>query len=251
MAGYDKNMGFAGDTTLDKANIGGFTLEFYHVATDRLTSFKAMVTNFSDKYQSEWEQEDVYGRMDSIQTFKSTKRVIDVSWDIVAGSRDEAIYNLDKMSEMVSILYPVYDSSGSATGILSGPMMRVQFGNLITRSPEPATARETGLLGTCAGFNFEPDMEDVFYSDGAKKMYPKLIKLSCTFTVIHEQPLGFNASSEKRTPTFPYGREDKSKTGQDMTFSDLEATQVSPPLSQAQETEEKAIAAELTNPKKQ
>lgn len=247
---YDKNIGFQGDPTLDKANIGGFTLEFYHVASDRLTSFKAMVTNFSDKYQSEWEQEDVYGRMDSIQTFKSTKRVIDVSWDVVAGSRDEAIYNMEKMSEMASILYPVYDSSGSATGIVSGPMMRIQFGNLITRSPEPATARDTGLLGTCSGFNLEPDMEDVFYSDGLKKMYPKIIRLSCTFTVIHEQPLGFSTSGDKRTPTFPYGREDKSSTAPDMTFSTLEATQAPPPPSQAQEAEEKAIAAELTNPKK-
>ena len=243
---YDKNLGFKGDPTLSKANIGGFTLEFYHVATDRLTSFKAMVTNFSDKYQSEWEQEDVYGRMDSIQTFKSTKRVIDVSWDVVAGSVDEAILNMDKMSEMASILYPVYDSSGSATGILSGPMMRVQFGNLITRSPEPATARETGLLGTCSGFNFEPDMEDVFYSDGAKKMYPKIMRISCTFTVIHEQPLGFNTSGNKRTPTFPYGRDDNTGSGADMNFSASEAKQVPAAPTQVKEAEQRASVAKIT-----
>lgn len=204
---YDKNMGFRGDYTLAKANVG-LTLEFYHVAADRLTSFKAMVTNLSDRYESQWEEEEIYGRMDSIQTYKSTKRVIDVSWDVVAGSLEEAKFNMDKMAELASILYPVYDRDNTQ-GMVAPPLMRIQFGNLITREPKPASARETGLLGACSGFNFEPDMEDVFYSDGAKQMYPKIIRLSCSFSVIHEKPLGFKEGSEtrkeKRTPTFPYG----------------------------------------------
>ena len=57
-----------------------------------------------------------------------------------------------------------------------------------------------GLLGKVNGFKFEPDME-VGWWDGDRTLdggmtnilYPKTLKFSCDFHVIHEQPLGWNS----------------------------------------------------------
>lgn len=209
---FTKHTGFGGDQTLERAE-KGLTLEFYHVATGRAVSFKAMLNSFQDEYNSTWEEEEIYGRMDPIQTFKSTVRTITASWEVVASHIIEARHNMDKMSEFAALMYPVYERGG----IKAGPMLRMQFGNFVTKaeSKDVGPVETTGLLGTCSGFSFEPDMEDVLFSDGSKQMFPKIIKLSINFKVIHEVPLGFNGK-EKRTPSFPYG----SKAGLDSKMGD-------------------------------
>ena len=85
--------GFDGDPTDILANKTKYVIEFYHIATGRTVKFKALLTNFSDNYDSQWSEEEVYGRMDPIKTFKSTKRTISLGWDVVAGSKKEAINN--------------------------------------------------------------------------------------------------------------------------------------------------------------
>ena len=77
----------------------GQKIEFYHIPTDQAVDFKAYITDFSDDYSSNWESEEVYGRMDPIQTFKNTSREITISFDIVAGSLAEAKSNLEKFSK--------------------------------------------------------------------------------------------------------------------------------------------------------
>ena len=75
-------------------------IELYHIPTGASVAFKAWVTDFSDKFESEWGSEEVYGRMDPIQTFKGTKRTIDLAWDVVAASEEEAIDNMKKCTRL-------------------------------------------------------------------------------------------------------------------------------------------------------
>lgn len=191
------------DTTAQQ----GYTLNFYHLPSGKEVSFKAFVTNFSDQYQSNWDKEEVYGRMDPIQTFRSTQRVINVSFDVVAGNLPEAMSNMKEMSDLFSMLYPSYTQKQSGTAGMNGaPLLRVKYLNFITRAGAnaQATAKEGGLLGSCSGFNFEPEMGDAMFGDSQGNLYPKIVRLSFTFSVIHEHPLGWSGS-KLRESNFPYG----------------------------------------------
>lgn len=195
---------FDGDGSDAQAN-AGYTLDFFHVATKTKVKFKAFVTSLSDQYQSNWEKEEVYGRMDPIQTFKSTQRVVSVSWSIVAGSFREAKNNMKNLSDLFNMLYPVYETKqNSTTGMKASPLLRIKFANLISKSGATGDVSEAGLLGSVDGFNFEPAMEDAMFGDSSGNLYPKVVSLSCTLSVIHEQPLGWVGTS-KRTHSFPYG----------------------------------------------
>ena len=73
--------------------------------------------------------------MDPIQTFKNTKRVISLGWDVVASSVEEAIINLDKCQRLFSMLYPVYETHDpkvpGSTTMVASPLFKLKFVNLI------------------------------------------------------------------------------------------------------------------------
>ena len=213
---------FNGDNTDAMAN-SGYTLDFFHVATESRVSFKAFLTSLSDNYESEWEKEDIYGRMDSIQTFKSTKRTISVGWDVVAGSIEEAQTNMVHLSELFNMLYPVYEGRNNNTSAMShAPLLRMKFANLIANSSKgQGDVKESGLLGSASGFNFEPAVDDLMFADDDGNLYPKIVKLSCTFSVIHEHSLGWSGGS-KREGSFPYGDFQTEEQEGDMTFTQEE-----------------------------
>ena len=50
-----------------------------------------------------------FGRMDDVQTFKNTKRIINLSWTIPSHSEDEAISNFIEVSKLMSFTYPAYE----------------------------------------------------------------------------------------------------------------------------------------------
>lgn len=88
----------------------GHILHWHSIATGVNVHFKAFLTQFSDRYESEWNDEETYGRMDPISTFKRTKRTISLAWDVPAASVDEAKHNLEQAELFLSMLYPVYEA---------------------------------------------------------------------------------------------------------------------------------------------
>jgi len=203
------NYGFNDPTT---PKPGSFhSLDIYYVPLDRMVSFKAFITDFSDQYSTNWDGEEVYGRMDPVQTFKSTTRTITVGFDVVAASEAEAETNLAKIAELATMHYPVYKShdpekqgAGSATALNQAPLLRVKYMNWISRSDAGrGHVRDAGLLVASTGFSYAPQMDDlVFASDGG--LYPKFIKISLTLNVIHEHALGFTKKDGKRARFYPY-----------------------------------------------
>tara|TARA_Y100001963_G_scaffold158902_1_gene260284 strand:+ start:2420 stop:3184 length:765 start_codon:yes stop_codon:yes gene_type:complete len=196
----------------------GQKIEFYHIPTDQAVDFKAYITDFSDDYSSNWESEEVYGRMDPIQTFKNTSREITISFDIVAGSLAEAKSNLEKFSKLIGFLYPNYDMqhkslaqgkvSVGANTISAAPLMRVKFMNLISSANNPTgTAKESGLVCSCKGFSFKPNLDTgfAFDPDANGFLYPKFYNVSMGLTVLHSHPLGFNQEGKTNIANFPYG----------------------------------------------
>ena len=134
----------------------GFTLHITHVPTGHEIEFPAFVTDQSDAYTSVWTEETVFGRMDPIATFESTKRVVSLGFAVPSRSRHDALHNLGKINTLLSFLYPTYASVPGATVMNMGPLVRVKYANLICSSENPSQ----GLLGyITTGITLTPDLE--------------------------------------------------------------------------------------------
>ena len=178
-------------------------IHFYHIPSDEEVSFKAFLTSFSDSFESEWNSELVYGRMDPIETFQGTKRVISIGWDVVAFGMEEAVDNMNDIDKLISMLYPTYEGTeGGAGSIISSPLFKLKFANLV-RQPGGTglspTAKLAGLVGRLGGITYEPILEEgVFTSpSGNKKLYPQAVRLACDFTVFHTHKLGWRKKKGK------------------------------------------------------
>ncbi len=200
----------------------GYVIEIQHVPTGKKIEFKGWVTNFSDSYESNWNTEDAYGRMDPIATFQNTRRSINLEWDVVAASVSEAKKNMAACSVLFRLLYPVYSAGGdNASNLLSAPLFRFKFGNLICRSNAGANAgvKEAGLLGTMSGFEYSPDFDAGFFTVGRGEMYPQAVSLSAEFAVLHDHPLGYSETGlwrDGETQNYPYGEYDSNVEGQSL-----------------------------------
>jgi len=235
------------DPTDALANELGQIIELYHVPTEQSVKFKAYLTAFTDQYSCDWSSEEVFGRMDPIQTYKSTKRTISLGWDVPASSFFEAKTNLQKASKLLSLLYPTYSKAGGGASTMTAPpLFKLKFMNLIQDSQlggAKSPASISGLLGTIAGFTYEPDLESGFfqptkntkngpyaqpkadaqgnrpdpkvfvvnkYVDDADrgKLFPQTIKFQCEYTVLHQHSLGWNDAKAKEAVIgfgkFPY-----------------------------------------------
>ena len=186
----------------------GEDLTIKHVPTGFQVKFPAFIDMFSDSYNSNWNAEQVYGRMDPIATFMNTRRALALSWNVPADSFEHAEENLNKVNQLMSFLYPLYDNSsvGGATVINQGPLLRISFGNLIK------SAHGTGgLLGYVNGFTFDPDFsagvfnrrpgmrsETASRDPQINQYYPKTFRLNFEFNVLHEHELGFKVTDTLR-----------------------------------------------------
>ena len=173
----------------------------YSFSADKMIYFPAFVTDFSDAFTSNWNSTEVYGKMDPISTFKSTTRVINISFDI-PNFASEILYNNSALDDLISGLYPIYNKNDNGTSLMtSPPLFRIKFANLIEnngykqkkdKSPEDNSddpKLEKGLLGFFKSFDYKPDFTQGVY-ELEDKIFPKLIKVSLSFNVIHEHSLG-------------------------------------------------------------
>lgn len=194
-------------------------IQWMHIPSNSRVTFGAFVTEYKDSFASEWNETHVYGRMDGIETFKRTKRTISLGWKVLAFSSVEAKDNLNKMSLLMKMLYPSYDSAGGSsslslgsTAISSAPLMRLKFMNLISQPNEAVGVNVTtsGLVGKVNGFDFEPNLEAGFLGSQSGELLPKEMQVTCQFTVLHTHALGWrkygdsNVSSFRQTK-YPYG----------------------------------------------
>jgi hypothetical protein len=154
--------------------------------------FPAFLTDFTDSYVSDWKEEAVYGKMDPIATFKSTKRNINMSFDVPSDSIEVAKENLRQIDFLIRGLYPIYDNGTMGTAVLaSPPMFRVRFSNLVRNVAQTNddSFLRTGLLSYIKSFDFKPKVDSGFFVDGIH-LFPKLIVVNLSLQIIHEHALG-------------------------------------------------------------
>jgi len=213
------NSGHGTDASDRYANLNQLFIEFYHVPTNKSVAFKAYITEWSDKFDSRYKSEDVYGRNDPIHTFQGTSREISLSWEVVAASAGEAQTNLARTSMLAQFLYPSYNVEQFNFGgeslhvgtMTKAPLIKVRFANLIVDAwggtVSSVNARNGGLLCAMTGLNIGADF-DAGVIDGTGLSTPKVITLSTTLKVIHQHGLGWDGSSwmgnSQGASGFPY-----------------------------------------------
>ena len=144
-------------------NKQGIDLTISHVPTGFQVAFPAFLDLMSDAFTCDWDEEAVFGRMDSIPTFRTTRRTLSLAWHVPAESFENALENVEKVNKLITFLYPLYDKTGNlpgqkavggATAINQSPLVRVSFGNLIQNAVDGR-----GLLGFLSGITFDPALE--------------------------------------------------------------------------------------------
>ena len=160
----------------------GAILSIKSVVSSISVQFPAFLTDFSQTFDATWNTEDVFGRMDPIATYQNTKRTMSLSFDVPAGSLKGAKNNLEKTEKLVKMVYPVYSNIGGNNILSKPPLVRIKFANLIKGIKDEA------VLGWISGLNWSPDLEMGMFTE-SKKFYPKTIKISFSFNVLHETTL--------------------------------------------------------------
>ena len=189
-------------------------IRFESTISGIVVEFKGFITEMSDKFTSNWDSENVYGRMDPIGTFKNTQRAISLGWTIPAGDVSEAKSNFTAIRSLTSMLYPGYSANPTNTSVRGTfttanslskpPLIRLKYANLI------ANEDSLGLLGWVDGFDVTPTIDMGFFIEG-KNQFPKVYTMSCNFNVLHEHDLGFNSGGEwlgNNPGKFPFGGEE-------------------------------------------
>ena len=200
-----------------------------HVATGTSVSFAAFITEYSDNYQVQWGNEQVFGRNDPIKPYQSTTRQMQVGFDVLSHNFENAKENLNKFQTLVKMLYPVYSAPLSGEGgsvgrtIKAPPLLWVKFVNFVQ-----AANGQDALLGCIEGLNFNPAKEAGYFIEKSGEIFPKHFNISFRFSPQHEDPLGWDATTKEFiTDTFPYSAaptviENTNSGGQNKKLNDAE-----------------------------
>lgn len=199
-------------TTLANKN-KGYTIRLWSVTymknpNDEIV-FKAFLTNFTDEYTSNWTDDAVYGRMDSLSVFQNTSRKVTLSFDIPAAEHGEAFENLQKVERLIQGLYPLYEDHSSVPVISASPLWKIKMSNFLSDTGNASdSAKSGGLLCRLDGFVFEPDLEQGYFVEKDGRSFPKNIKANLTAHIFHNHTVGFDATSRRfisNMAGFPYG----------------------------------------------
>ena len=177
----------------------GQVLEFYQTFSGATVSFKAFLENYSESFQCRWTPQPVFGRPDPIQTYQGTQRTLNLNWKIPAFSLEDSKRNLQKTSTLTRMLYPEYSKVDNASTISKGPLVKIKFANLIFDASRGfgGDVRTCGLLGVINTLQWNPNPKQGFF-DPVNELYPKLITLQTSFTVLHQHTLGWEKTEAVR-----------------------------------------------------
>jgi hypothetical protein len=183
-------------------------------------------------------QEDVYGRMDPIVTYKNTKRTISINFSCQSHHFFDAAWgvknNIQAINMLTQMLYPSYQGTAKAgLGVLKAPpFFRILYGsyvggyssmggmafNSMGRDGLENQPLYNGLTGYITNFRHgigkvARNMAYAPAENGTEGYHPvpREIKVSFTFNVVHDKEVGwrkvgkdYHFSEEGYGTNFPY-----------------------------------------------
>lgn len=192
-----------------------FKIHIGHIPTGEKVAFEGWVTNFSDNYNAQWSEEQVYGRMDPLSTYQGTGRNIQIQFDVPNDSRLHAAQNMINIQKLIQFLYPVYDADAAQRVLLAAPLLTLKWTNLA--SGLGGNQKLVGYIN--GGLSYAPDIGEGGFMDsqivsygeksaagdkkGIRNLFPKKVSLGFSFTVLHTHLVGWTenaASTPKSDP---------------------------------------------------
>tara|TARA_R110000824_G_scaffold54109_2_gene149453 strand:- start:111 stop:788 length:678 start_codon:yes stop_codon:yes gene_type:complete len=157
--------------------------------------FPATITDYSDSFSSQWDEQAAYGFQDNVAILQGTTRMIRVSFVIGNTDVTESIKYMKRLNRIVQNLYPAYNSS---TGQPQGtPLFGLKIMNW---------TQNKSLMGYVKNFTISPDLsEGAFIQFRTGKMYPKIIPVTFEMTVIHDKRPGTIGETFELGADFPVG----------------------------------------------
>lgn len=141
--------------------------------------FRAFIDSFSDNYNAAWSDTQYIGRGEKFYTYDSFTRTINMSWTVVAQSKDELIPMYQKLNYLASSLAPTYNKKG----YMSGTLVRLTMGGYLYSQPGFITSLTYDVP---AESPWEIGINDIGGSDNKVKELPHIIKVTgFNFTPIH------------------------------------------------------------------
>lgn len=116
---------------------------FHDLRTNEIVSFHAFLDTLEDNYQPQYESATAYGRIDNVRTYISTERTLNLTFKIVATSKEDFDFMWWKINKLTTLVYPSWTKgrqveAGGSKFIqpfsqvpASTPVIRLRIGDLI------------------------------------------------------------------------------------------------------------------------
>lgn len=141
--GIDNNENFQEEAIL---NTDYLPFYFKDLRNNKIISFYATISDFSETYSPQWVEESYYGRVDPIKFYKSTTRKVSVSFKVFSHGKDDYEIMWQKLQDLTSLVYPKYTNKRTvetntqivevpfSQSFKSQPLIRIKIGELITNN---------------------------------------------------------------------------------------------------------------------
>lgn len=161
---------------------------------EQVIAFPAYIKSVDDKFNVQFAQEKIYGRMDPIPIYNGTTRGISFSLDIPSNGLEHSRLIRDKLDILVKNIYPSYEQSTNGVKIISSPPLAAIFFSNFINDP----IAKSYLLGYfSSGITIKHDMSDgVFARGNGHEVYPKFYSLSFDFSVLHTFTPGYDKTTK-------------------------------------------------------
>lgn len=141
---------------------------FHDIRTNEIISFHAFLENISDSFDAEYQEETGFGRVDKIKIYKSTNRIINLSFRLMASNEQDFDNMWFKINKLITLVYPQWSKGreinfGNNKFIQAfsqipsaSPMIRMRVGDLIKSNYSKLNlARLFGISQNADEFKFE------------------------------------------------------------------------------------------------
>ena len=146
--------------------------------------FRAFIDAFSDSYDAEWKSMEYMGRAEKLYKYGGFDRKIDLSFTVVAQSKQEITAMYDKLNFLASSLSPEYLDSFSS-GYMAGNIAYITLGQYIEEQPGVITSLSFDIPEE-SPWEIGIDDNGERVGDADVRQVPHMIKVKINFTPIHK-----------------------------------------------------------------
>ena len=107
---------------------------FHDLRTNDIISFSAFLSSLGENFAPNWNSTNTMGRIDAIQTYRSTARSLTFAFTILATDPKDFSYMWYKINRLVAMVYPQW-SPGKIVEGPEGRRWRMPFSQVPTSSP--------------------------------------------------------------------------------------------------------------------